>query len=113
MEMLVIEYNNLVELLKIAITAFGSISACYVYLKSKGVKFASLDKVLEYRNLQNLMNALGKYVSPTEAINIFAFAASELAKNGGKLPDESEKQLIKMIKEAVSTPETVKQETNQ
>ena len=107
MEAFVLEYNNAVALLKYAVIAFGSLTAAYGYLKAKGIKFATIEKVLEYRELQVLVSEIRCRISIKELLAILDYAGGLVKKRSeGKSVTVADLEgLGKMVMDAMSTEE--------
>lgn len=104
METLIIEYNNLVALAKYAVIAFGSLSAAYGYLKARGVKFATFEKVAEYRELKEVAGILSKNISHNEFMAIVNVVLEKKQKKDS-ITVEDVAEVGKMLFDAVTTEE--------
>jgi len=108
---LVIDYQNTGELLKILISfsigLFSFASGLYAYLKKKGIKLASFDKVIEYRQLKDIVYALTENISKDEFLNIVNFVV-EIKKDNKPITKAVVEQAGIMLFDAITTEENEK-----
>ena len=108
MEQLVIDYQNLEELFKLFVSfAIGFISfACglQAYIKKKGIKLATFDKVEEYRELKEVAVVLSNNISKEEFLEIVS-AVVEMKKSKKTITVEDVAMIGNMLVDAVTTEE--------
>lgn len=105
MDQLLIEWQNVEALLKYAISAFIALSSAYGYLKAKGIKFASVEKVLEYREIKDSFVFIQKYISIAEITAIIKYISKE-SENAGKLTPEIKEKAFEMFVDALKSKES-------
>lgn len=108
MEQLVIDYQNLEELFELFVSfAIGFISfACglQAYIKKKGIKLATFDKVEEYRELKEVAGILSNNISKKEFLTIVSTVV-EMKKSKKTITVEDVAMIGNMLVDAVTTEE--------
>lgn len=94
----------LIEYMKYGASAFLSLSTVFGYLKAKGVKFATLDKVAEYRQLKEVVKVLTNNISQEEFLAIIKVVMEKKQKKDSITVDDVA-EVGKMLFQAVTTEE--------
>lgn len=105
MEQLILEWQNVELLLKYISTFVLGILAFFGYLKQAGIKLASVEKVLEYRQIKDNFGFISKYISISEVVAIAEFLSKESEK-AGKITPEIKEKAFDMFVEALKTKES-------
>lgn len=111
MEQLIIEWQNLEVLMSYIVSFVLGIIAFFGYLKKAGIKLASVEKVLEYRQIKDSVGFIQKYISIAEIITIVKYVSEESEKINeitGKpkgLTGEIKEKAFEMFIDAMKTKE--------
>lgn len=104
MDQLIIQWNNVEALLRYGISFALGVFAFFGYLKQSGIKLASMEKVLEYRQIKEYVGFIQKYMSVAEVVAIVEYISKESGK-AGKLTPEIKETAFEMFINAIKTEE--------